>query len=326
MIRVNELIEIKDKVDILPDLNYGSLIEEVNGLLEAQIDPNLYLVNAVFYRKSLQFTKAIEYATKGKKMFEKNNELVKMFECLYEIITCDFDQGRYKNVLEQYLNLESKMISLEIKSFVLTRTQIQITLCSLMLGRYRIAHEYLNKTKQNLDLVPEYYHNRFKAALSYINAKLFYDSGELQQALTFYEDAYNHYFTSGDKRNAERMLTNIAELHLKLGNLNQAEEIALEMFNVRIDSPTRRSYISNLLGAIYFQKGEYEKVINYCSFVSKMDNIDPTVRSIAHKLIALSYKSQGNYLNYEKNIEKSEEFSAKSGHKGMLEEYIAKLY
>lgn len=278
--------------------------------------------------KTTQIDSAIFFAKKGYEIAKKNNNQKVAAENA-AILGDYFIEKNQFNEAKLYYIFYTKYLKTTENILDYCRTKMIIANIELVQNNYTKAlslyYECLDIAKSNelVDVIPHLYNNL---------GNLYFEIEDYKDAKEYFNTSYKNFIEQDDEYNAALALSNISNIHSKLGENDQAIKGYLKVIETFSANGNWEDIVSSYhsLSEIYLAKKEYAKVQEYINAAIKVINENENKNSKYRGPISF-YKAKVYYtaadLSYTRNeIDKAIGYAHKSLKLSYANSYKKNIY
>lgn len=209
-----------------------------------------------------QHDKALEYITQGKELYELLDYEPGLAEANMELGRISLEQMDFNSALESYMNGLSTFEK-RSNNWGIAVANRNIGVVYWMLEKYDLTLEYFFKALESFKKVPGDILGNART-INNIGAT-YHQTGEIEKALEFYEQAYEIYIKIRSERDIADVTHNIGMI---LMDMNEYDK-ALESYFKSLESNKKRNSKHGLannynnIGELYYRIGNYEVALGY---------------------------------------------------------------
>lgn len=290
-----------------------SLLKLIENTKLTDEKASLYFNLAQEY-KNTQIDSAIYYATKGYEAAKLSNNQ-KVTAEIAAILGDYFIEKNQFNEAKSYYIVYTRYLKKSDNVLDYCRTKMIIANIELVQNNYtkalKLYYECLDIAKaHNLDTVTPHLYNNL--------GNLYFDIEDYKDAKRYFEIAHKKFTGLKDEYNAALALTNISNIHNKLGEKDQAIKGYLNVINTFLANENWEDIVSSYqsLGEIYLNQKQYVKAHEYIEaairVIHENENKHSEYRGPISFYKAKVYHTAAELFYDENRIEKAIEYAHKS--------------
>lgn len=271
------------------------LIAETNALRKAVTDTEsdtygrVLLLLCKLYHDCKDRSNCVSVGVEAHGLFRELGDKLSWAEALYYVASVENFDGRYEYSLPRFEFVEQTLTRIGYIGHLLSRTYCGIAVAHSAMGNFDKMCEYVKKCEDTIEGVPASEQASYRARRSYVLAYSLLENGSYNDAIGMFKRSQYEYEYVNDVINALAMAHNIAEVHYRTGNVDEAYSMLLKIYDRKKQCKTsnaRLAYTANMIAQISYERQNFSEASKYCQEVIGLTGVQNTEYAQAYRVIA----------------------------------------